>query len=47
MQEALLTLRNLSKSFGKRRVIDNISFDVYGGEVFGFLALTAPEKPLR
>ena len=44
MQEALLTLRNLSKSFGKRRVIDNISFDVYGGEVFGFLGPSGAGK---
>jgi ABC-2 type transport system ATP-binding protein len=35
--ETVLKIQNLSKSFGKRKVIDNISFDVYAGEVFGFL----------
>ena len=35
--ETLLKIDNLSKSFGKKKVIDDISFEVYGGEVFGFL----------
>lgn len=35
--EKLLEIKNLSKSFGRRKVIDNVSFDVFGGEVFGFL----------
>ncbi len=35
--EALLEIKNLSKSFGRRKVIDDISLEVYGGEVFGFL----------
>ena len=35
--EALLEIKHLSKSFGRRRVVDDISFDVFGGEVFGFL----------
>jgi ABC-2 type transport system ATP-binding protein len=33
----VLQIRNVSKSFGRRKVIDDISFDVYAGEVFGFL----------
>lgn len=37
MSEPVLKITNLSKSFGKRKVIDNISFDVYPGEIFGFL----------
>lgn len=36
MQTAL-KIDNLSKWFGKRKIIDNISFEVYTGEVFGFL----------
>lgn len=32
-----LKLENISKWFGKRKVIDNISFEVNSGEVFGFL----------
>ena len=32
-----ISLRNLSKSYGKSRGIENITFDVMPGEVFGFL----------
>ena len=35
--DAVLSIRNLKKSFGRKKVIDNVSFDVYAGEVFGFL----------
>ena len=35
--EPVLSLRHINKSFGKRRVINDLSFDVYPGEVFGFL----------
>lgn len=35
--EAVLKIRNLNKSFKKRHIIKNISFDVNSGEVFGFL----------
>ncbi len=35
--ETVLKLQNISKSFGKKKIIDNISFEVYAGEVFGFL----------
>ena len=32
-----ISLQNLTKSYGKSRGIENISFDVMPGEVFGFL----------
>lgn len=35
--EAVLKLTNINKSFGRKKIIDNISFEVYAGEVFGFL----------
>ena len=35
--ETILKVRNLNKSFGSRQVIRDVSFDVYGGEIFGFL----------
>lgn len=35
--ESVLSVKNLNKSFGSRHVIRDISFDVYGGEIFGFL----------
>jgi len=37
MSETVLQISNLSKSFGKKKIIDNISFEVYAGEIFGFL----------
>lgn len=36
-QEVILQIRNLSKRIGGKTIIDNISFDVPKGEVFGFL----------
>ncbi len=36
-REVVLGIRNLSKFFGKRQVLHDISFDTYAGEVFGFL----------
>jgi len=35
--ETVLKLSNINKSFGRKKIIDNISFEVYAGEVFGFL----------
>jgi len=35
--ETALQIKNVSKSFGRKKVVDNISFDVRAGEVFGFL----------
>lgn len=37
MGNTVLEIKNLSKSFGKRKVIDNISLEVKEGEIFGFL----------
>lgn len=33
----ILKLKNISKSIKRRKIIDNISLDVYPGEVFGLL----------
>jgi len=35
--QTVLKIENLSKYFGSRKVIDDISFETYAGEVFGFL----------
>ncbi|MEG0770834.1 MAG: ABC transporter ATP-binding protein [Clostridia bacterium] len=35
--QTVLTLKNINKSFGKKKIIDNISLDVNAGEVLGFL----------
>lgn len=37
MSNTVLELKNISKSFGKRKVIDNISLEVKSGEIYGFL----------
>ena len=37
MNEPSVCVRNLTKSFGNRRVIDDLSFDVHRGEVFALL----------
>ncbi|MGG1638685.1 ABC transporter ATP-binding protein [Paenibacillus sp. NRS-1760] len=37
MTEAVLKLRNVTKSIGGRKIVDNLSFDIPAGEVFGFL----------
>ena len=35
--DTVLRLQGVSKIFGKRKAVDNVSFEVKGGEVFGFL----------
>ncbi|MEE8341863.1 MAG: ABC transporter ATP-binding protein [Candidatus Neomarinimicrobiota bacterium] len=37
MSEVILSINNLSKSFGKRKAVDNLSFEIKAGEIFGFL----------
>lgn len=37
MNEIILSIQQLNKYFGKRHVIDHLSFDVRAGEIFGFL----------
>lgn len=37
MDNVVLSIRNLSKTLGGKEIIHDISFDAYGGEVFGFL----------
>jgi ABC-2 type transport system ATP-binding protein len=35
--EHVLSVRNLKKKLGNKMIIKGISFDIYGGEIFGFL----------
>ena len=37
MPETLIETRDLIKRYGAKVAVNNVSFDVYGGEVFGFL----------
>ena len=32
-----LSIKNITKIYGKKRAADNVSFDIYPGEIFGFL----------
>ncbi|RSK27976.1 ABC transporter ATP-binding protein [Bacillus sp. HMF5848] len=35
--EPIAQIKNVTKQIGKKRIIDDITFDIYPGEVFGFL----------
>lgn len=37
MSEKIVEIKHLSKFFGKIRAVEDVSFDVYKGDVFGFL----------
>lgn len=37
MLKVILSVKNLSKSFGKRKAVDSLSFEIRAGEIFGFL----------
>ncbi|MBM7564828.1 ABC transporter ATP-binding protein [Paenibacillus sacheonensis] len=37
MNEPIVSLRNVTKRIGRKTIIDNVSFDVPKGEIFGFL----------
>lgn len=37
MSEVILSVKNLSKFFGKRKAVDSLSFEIREGEIFGFL----------
>ena len=43
-REIIIRVRNLVKKFGNFIANDNLSFDVYKGEIFGFLGANGAGK---
>ena len=43
-KKTILELKNVNKTMGKRKIVDNISFTVNSGEIFGFLGPSGAGK---
>lgn len=41
----VLTIQNLSRKFGKQKIIDDLNLSVPEGSVFGFIGKTEPARP--
>ena len=44
MNEVIISIRELTKSFGNFTAVNRISFDVWRGEIFGFLGANGAGK---
>ena len=43
-KETIITVKNLVKKFGNFKANDNLSFEVFKGEIFGFLGANGAGK---
>ena len=43
-KESIITVKNLTKKFGNFKANDNLSFEVFKGEIFGFLGANGAGK---
>ena len=41
----MLEIKNFSKFYGDKKVVDNLSISVQSGDIYGFIGQTEPEKP--
>ncbi len=44
MSKSVISVKNFSKSFGNRKVIDDLNFEVFEGEIFAFLGANGSGK---
>lgn len=44
MTKSILSIRNLSKSFGGQKVLDNLNMEIKTGEIYGFLGVNGAGK---
>ena len=45
-KDPLVQLKKVSLSYGKRQILDNVSFSINRGEILGMLGPSLPQKPL-
>ena len=36
-KQIALSVKDITKTYGKKKAADHVSFDIYSGEIFGFL----------
>ena len=44
MSETILKCENLYKNFGKKQILKNVSFEISGGDILGFIGPNGARK---